>query len=593
MAGGTRLAATATLFLLLFALALALATATAPPPLPHPSRTPLTLRHLFRMGHNPPSHPSRLYFEQTALKHTHTPRTWVPDPDLLLAATGLDEPSLLRRLGVASLAELRGLWHAEALARRNGTPANVPMPPSPDFNVGVRPRVGKVALWSTYSRRAATVRRQREERERQRRRTPRRGQQPLAADEDDEALAWWEALLGAPHASGIRGNGNATEETETFSLPALGGDVSVAMRDVVLPDQTDKETVLAMGQMAFNAYYEPTDANWREVPGWGPSAAFGSQGSGIKGHVYASHSSDVVVIVIKGTDMNGATSSQDKLNDNKMFSCCCGKAGWSWTPVCGCADRSATTCDVECVNRESDFRESYFRMASTIAQTVKELFPTSSIWVTGHSLGGALAALVALALNLPAITFETPGDLLFAKRLGLLPDVPPVPRAAAGRVADVFPDGDLSPYSPYLDTLPIYQFGNDGDPVYMGDCRSVTSSCWVGGYAIETHCHIGKECLYEQDTDGKTPPPPESSTPPPRLPSPDGGRRRRPRRSIVDDNEDGEVGATKTSSINYHGIQYVIDRYLKPWEYVPTCSVNRVHGVPGGGCVDCENWKWA
>ncbi|KAJ3285804.1 putative lipase atg15, partial [Blyttiomyces sp. JEL0837] len=331
-------------------------------------------------------------------------------------------------------------------------------------------------------------------------------------------------------------------------------------KDFLFPDETDPATVLALGKMAYNAYYEPSSKEWVEVPGYETSDGFGSQGSAIRGYIFTSQNpiDDVVVIVIKGTSLQtpftgGPSSSNDKLNDNKMFSCCCGKAGWSWTPVCKCANSAATTCNVRCVEEESDFKESYYRLATSIAHTVQQIFPRSDLWLTGHSLGGALASLVALTFDLPAFTYETPGDLLFAKRLGLLPPVPP------GKTVE-----GLDDWEPYLKTLPIFQFGNDGDPIYLGQCRSVTSSCWYGGYALETKCHVGKECVYDQDADGKTPPPPEDDDddenedggddPDGDRGVPENGKKRLRRR-----NRKGDMEMLKSLSIYNHGIQYVID----------------------------------
>lgn len=49
--------------------------------------------------------------------------------------------------------------------------------------------------------------------------------------------------------------------------------------------------------------------------------------------------------------------------------------------------------------------------------------PTATIWLTGHSLGGAVAALLGLTFGLPTVAFEAPPERLAVDRLGLgLPD---------------------------------------------------------------------------------------------------------------------------------------------------------------------------
>ena len=98
--------------------------------------------------------------------------------------------------------------------------------------------------------------------------------------------------------------------------------------------------------------------------------------------------------------------------------------------------------------------------------------------MTGHSLGGAIASLVALANGIPAVTFESPGELRYAQRLGLIPK--------------------HKNSSQFMEKLPIYHLGNIHDPIFMGTCHGPLSLCSIDGYSLETKCHAGKVCVYDE-----------------------------------------------------------------------------------------------
>lgn len=40
------------------------------------------------------------------------------------------------------------------------------------------------------------------------------------------------------------------------------------LKELRTPDPKDPKTVLALGKMTFNAYIEPTDKSWKQIPGW-------------------------------------------------------------------------------------------------------------------------------------------------------------------------------------------------------------------------------------------------------------------------------------------------------------------------------------
>ena len=96
------------------------------------------------------------------------------------------------------------------------------------------------------------------------------------------------------------------------------------------------------------------------------------------------------------------------------------------------------------------------------------MFPDANIWLTGHSLGGALAALLGSTFGVPAVAFESPGELLAASRLHL----------------------PLPPKSP------ITHVYHNADPIPQGACTGIGSVCAQSGYALETRCHMGKKIVY-------------------------------------------------------------------------------------------------
>ncbi|KAI8895372.1 Alpha/Beta hydrolase protein, partial [Globomyces pollinis-pini] len=242
-----------------------------------------------------------------------------------------------------------------------------------------------------------------------------------------------------------------------------------------MPNHKDPKSVLALAQITQDSYFEQNDPQWIAVPGWNVTSGFGFDSGAIRGYVFENDLEDTLIIVIKGTSLatpigSGPTAAMDKLNDNMMFSCCCAKTGWSWNKMCDCP-QAGNTCSKSCLLRASNFDGSYYNLAQTIYLAVKEWFPKhTDIWMTGHSLGGALASLVALTNNLPAFAYESP------ERLGLLP---------AGSRTDM---------NAFLSSLPIFHFGNTGDPIFLGQCFGPSSSCYWFSYILESHCHVGSEC---------------------------------------------------------------------------------------------------
>ena len=164
-----------------------------------------------------------------------------------------------------------------------------------------------------------------------------------------------------------------------------------------------------------------------------------------------------------------------------MFSCCCARVDFSWTPVCPCYE-GGFNCSQSCL--ESTLRNdntSYLRAAQRIAKEIFVEYPRASVWFTGHSLGAGLAALLTASFKgegrVATLCFESPGERLYASRMGLVES------------------GDIGA------TLPIFHFFNDGDPIPYGKCSGPLSTCYLAGYAMESVCHLGTKlffCLFNE-----------------------------------------------------------------------------------------------
>ncbi|KAK0621590.1 Alpha/Beta hydrolase protein [Bombardia bombarda] len=302
--------------------------------------------------------------------------------------------------------------------------------------------------------------------------------------------------------------------------------------DVPGPNITDKDTVLSLALMAANAYVgAPGQADWEDVGGpFNRSADFGWESDGLRGHVWADETNSTIVIGLKGTspavfDGDGTTTN-DKVNDNLFFSCCCAQQGpWTWHQVCDCAT-GTYTCNNTCVTNALRDENRYYQAGRELYANVTELYPNSKVWLAGHSLGGAVSSLIGLTYGVPVVTFQAVPEALPASRLGL-----PIPPGA-------------DPEAPQTrEFTGAYHFGHTADPIYIGTCNGATASCSFGGYALESACHTGRECVY--DTVG------------------DKGWR---------------VG------IGTHKIRSVIHDVIMKYDTVPECKFTPE-------CRDCGNWK--
>lgn len=268
--------------------------------------------------------------------------------------------------------------------------------------------------------------------------------------------------------------------------------------EIKVPNVTDRDTVVTLATISSNAYVrypkdddEKRKSDWIDLGDWDPNREdddvnFGWDDIGLRGHVFVSKDNKTVVIGIKGTSGAGLpgggsdeTGGNDKTNDNLLFSCCCARISYMWTTVCDCYEKTYT-CNQDCLEKEFRKEDKYYQAVLELYRNVTDIYPPelTDIWVTGHSLGGALASLLGRTFGLPAVAFEAPGEMLATRRLHL-PSPPGLPQHMEN----------------------IWHFGNTADPIYMGVCNGASSTCNLAGYAMETTCHTGLQCVYDVVTD--------------------------------------------------------------------------------------------
>jgi lipase ATG15 len=300
------------------------------------------------------------------------------------------------------------------------------------------------------------------------------------------------------------------------------------------PDVTNVDTIHTFAQMAANAYVDaPDTGDWKDVHGGfnrTDDHGFGWDSDGLRGYLYADEDNSTIVIGLKGTTLavwdGDGTTTNDKENDNLFFSCCCGQQGSTfYRQVCDCAT-GTYTCNLTCLRKSLKKENRYYAAGRHLYNNVTALYPNSNVWLAGHSLGGAVSAMMGLTYGVPALTFQSVPDALPANRLGL-----PVPPGV---------DPDRPGQREYTGA---FHFGHNADPIFMGTCNGATASCSYAGYALESACHTGRECIWD----------------------------------IVNTN------GTRVSIVT-HKIIYVIENVIKKWTKAPEC-------VFTPECYDCPLWK--
>ncbi|CDO75192.1 hypothetical protein BN946_scf184866.g33 [Trametes cinnabarina] len=217
------------------------------------------------------------------------------------------------------------------------------------------------------------------------------------------------------------------------------------------PDVESQETLLLLAKMTNNAYLEPGEQGWYELGDrWNVlSVRLGARRRWVPRARLATPDNSTIVLSIKGTSAafiggGGPTSKKDKFNDNLLFSCCCARVDWTWTTVCDCY-RGGWKCDQTCLENALADDSLFYSIGTNLYNNLTYLYPHSDIWMVGHSLGGALASLLGVTFEIQHITH-------------------------------------------------VY---HTADPIAMGTCNGVLSSCALGGYAMESKCHLGKSIVYD------------------------------------------------------------------------------------------------
>lgn len=295
--------------------------------------------------------------------------------------------------------------------------------------------------------------------------------------------------------------------------------------------------ILEFGKMSYNVYYDIGSSHWLNVTLLNVTDISITNDT-VRAYLFSNKLGTENVVAFKGTStfwttlsldktedkndiiqINSLTAHNDKFNDNLYYSCCFYKQSNLFKCDNQCKEfvkgNEKKECCADCYKDSVNLDNNYINYIYKIVENVNKIIrKDSKIMFTGHSLGGTLATLAGVIYKKPAVSFQSPGDLHYFTQIGLI--------------------NESDEYSN------IYQFGHNGDPLFVGDCDS---TCKLLGYNVNTKCHVGKTCLY-----------------------------------------DSKKKLNIYESLLNHRIEYVINTIVPKWENdFPECKFE-------SDCKDCESW---
>jgi lipase ATG15 len=293
--------------------------------------------------------------------------------------------------------------------------------------------------------------------------------------------------------------------------------------------------------ITYDSYFEKNSSKWMNTD-YNTTLDITEDHDSVNAFIFSNSDNNKHIISFKGTsiywknDMNMCNINEmssvynDKFNDNLYFSCCYYlQSNLFKKEDCECLTNNEKCLDIpndgnkycykKCYKNSTSYENNYLNVGKKMMEKIQTIidFNKTDVIFTGHSLGGVIATMMGILYDKYVITFESPGEKHYIDLIGL-------------------------DYSKTENK--IYHFGHNADTIFTGKCNGVFSLCYIGGYIMNTKCHIGNVCEYDVIN----------------------------RLNIKE-------------SIYTHVIKYVIENIIEKWNNtLPACKKQ--------DCIDCEDWKY-